>query len=400
MNRGMRAGLSMSLAAGVALTVLPLGAAAQAATDSQAPTLSAVWSVRARVHAGDPLLVGFSGTDDRPGPLYVDASMSAADGSTVRLSSSMTGSGSGFSPVAGVVPIGAKTATYALTAISVSDRAGNRTDYAVGTATSTPPGTALPLDLSAVTIDVVQPRRPDVTAPTLTSFTMLSGATRHRGGFATWRFTARDDRSPITQAKVFVKMPNGSVGWAEREYTDLRHARVSLWIPPGAPLGRWTVVGVQLVDSSGNLRNFSRRGVGEQLGQPSVAGPLFRHMHFDVVRGRPGPDPWMVQNSVANTVVAARTSADTVAADSTVRLFGTVTFVGQPVPMPVIAFYANDGSGYKRVGLIRGAANGSFVFHLRVLTSTSYRVRFLGGEHGRLAAPQRMSRTLHIQVAG
>jgi hypothetical protein len=153
---------------------------------------------------------------------------------------------------------------------------------------------------------------------------------------------------------------------------DFTHSRMSLWIPPDALVGRWTVVGATVTDSSGNIRSYTA-GAGSPV--PSGLG-------FDVTTGPIRPDAIRSQNYAYDATVRTAVSAPSVLAGGKAVLSGTVSFLGTPVPYPLVAIYSSTASARTLVGLVRGDRNGSFWRAMRVAVPTRYTAVFLGSDRG------------------
>ena len=391
-------------AVGAALAVLP-GASAEAVADTTAPTISTITPVSATVLAGDPLVATFVGHDD-VAVYSVVATFDNGNGTTVT-AMSVGGESATFNPlgpVTGVVPLGAPAGTYTLTYLSVGDTAGNATAYTQGSAVSTPSGSPALLDLSAVKVTVAQPGTADVIAPALTSFAMVSPtADRHPDEFATWSFAASDVTSPITRVRVFITGPSAQVVNAQRGGGVLTSGKLSMWLPAGLELGHWIVSGVQVTDSSGNMRNYTPDGVGAQFGRPDLAGPTFVGMGFDLVAGPIRADDVRVFDEQPDAVITTAASRTLVAPGTAVSVSGTVRYLGHSVPYPSVAVYAETGSGATRrtvlVGVTRGTASGTFARIVVPTKPTVYRVLFLGSDRGGAAAPATLGSRVGVRVA-
>jgi hypothetical protein len=302
---GRRAVASLAASA-VAVGLVGFGGitapSASAVVDVTAPTVSSMSAVATTVAAGDPIVVRYAAADDLSGVTTVYATMTGPSGYQVLL----RGAGGDFvsidahgGPLAGVVPRGAPGGTYTLTDVLVYDAAGNSTDYTQGAATSAPPGSPALLDLSKVSVTVTRTGVPDLTAPSLNAFAMTSIADRHPGEFVTWSFAASDTGSPITKVWVFLRTPSAVVVNTSRGGGLLTGQRISFWLPTDAELGTWTVTGVRLEDSAGNIRDYAPNGTGTQSGQPSLTGPSFTGMTVSVTAGAPRPDDIRVLRHVS-----------------------------------------------------------------------------------------------------
>jgi hypothetical protein len=388
-----------------AVTIGTVGAASPSASavgDTSAPTVTSVHAIGSSVVAGDPIVVSYAASDDSSGVTTVYATMTGPSGVTVTL----RGVGGDYlsidargGPLAGVVPVGAPPGVYTLTDVLVYDAVGNSTDYRQGSATSTPAGSPAVLDLSTVAVTVTQPGAADVTAPALTAFGMASSIDRRPGEFVTWSFVASDARSPITGITVFVRTPSAITVNTFRGGGLLTGQRISFWLPTDAQLGTWTVTGVRLRDSSGNERDYAPSGTGTQSGQPSLTGPVFTGMTFDVVAGAPRADPLRVFDSYPDPVVRTKAGSTLVVRGATVTVSGTVTFLGAAVPNPALAAYAETSAGRRFLGVVHGTAAGAFSTRLVVGPTTVVRMRFLGSDRTAASAPALVAGGLRIRTA-
>lgn len=364
--------VAASTAAALAVVAVPQ---AGAATDTTAPTITSFSALETTVTAGDPVALRYTAVDDLAGVWDVTAQLQGPGGTTIGLLgpggdwSAITAAGG---PVSGVVPSGAPAGTYTLVSLVVADKAGNSTTYQQGQAVSTPAGSPPVLDLSSVTVTVVQPGgTPDTTAPRLTKFAMVSPSTRRPGEFATFAFTATDDRSPITDVRVEMHDDLDAEIVGVRGGGILSSGRVSVWFPPdlGAGTG-WFVARVTVTDSSGNSRTYSS----------------YSWMQVSLVAGSARPDPLVMLDERPDPVVRTTPSRSLVATGTAVSVAGTVSYAGRPVPYPTVAVYAETALGRTFLGLAHGNADGAFSKRAVVSRTTVFRVRFLGGDRG-IASP-------------
>lgn len=363
------------MAAVVAIAVAS-GPQAGAATDTTAPTITSFSALETTVTAGDPVALRYTAIDDLAGVWDVTAQLQGPGGTTIGLLgpggdwSAITAAGG---PISGVVPTGAPGGTYTLVSLVVADKAGNSTVYRPGEAVSTPAGDPPVLDLATVTVTVVQPGGTlDTTAPRLTAFSMLSPSTRRPGEFATFAFTATDDRSPITDVRVEMHDDLDAELLGVRGGGDLSSGRVSVWFPPhlGAGTG-WFVARVTVTDSSGNSRTYSN----------------YSWMQVALVAGAARPDPLVMLDERPDPVVRTTPSRSLVANGTAVAVAGTVTYAGRAVPYPTVAVYAETSLGRTLLGLVHGDASGAFRTRAVVARTTVFRVRFLGSDRGMAAPP-------------
>jgi len=383
-------------------TCVALPSTAQAAADTTAPTISSVSAVSATVQAGDPIALTFVGHDD----VGISSVVATFDDGAGRSVSVMSVGGASaplnpLGPAAGVVPLGAAAGTYTLTYLSVADGSGNATTYLQGSAASTPAGSPALLDLAAVTVTVVQPAAPDVTAPVLTSFAMVSPTPDRRlGEFATWSYTASDEASPLSEVRVFAKDPNGVVVETSRGGGDLTSGKISMWLPVGVALGHWTVEAVRVTDSAGNARDYTPDGVGVQSGKPSdTSGPIFTGMGFDLTDAAARPDDVRVFDEYPDAAVSVATSSRLVAPGTPLVVSGAVTYLGHGVPFPSVAVYADTAGGRVLLGVTRGTAAGTFARRVVPSSTTTYRVLFLGSDRGGSSAPATLSGRTVVSTA-
>lgn len=397
----LRARLAAVVAAAVitASLVVAVPTTAGAVTDTTAPTVTSVSVVSSTVGAGSPIALRFTAVDD-VAVTYVAGTFSGPGGITVPLlpagGSWPWQSGIG-GPIAGVVPQGAPGGTYSLTRLTVYDAAGNYTDYVDGAADSSPAGSPVVLDLSPATVTVKQPVSADLTAPKLSVFGMLSKTDRHLGEFVTWKFAA-SDATNIAEVKVLVRTPGGSTVETHRGGGDLRTGRISLWIPTDAQTGTWTVTGVQLTDTTGNIRNYGPNGHGLQTGRATHIGPTFTGMTVAVTTGALRPDTIRVFDTRPDPVVRTVGPAVPVAIGSTAGLGGTVTFLGDGVPYPVLALYKNVGGTRTFVRLVTGSATGAFSTRVAVTGTALYQLWFLGSDRAVASVPPLMGKPVRVSA--
>ncbi len=376
-------------------------AAADAAADTTPPTVSAVAVQGATVTAGDPMVLQYSAQDVGSGVVSVVASYQRSGGSPayVSLFSAAAESSplSAAGPAAGVVPVGAPPGVYDLVYVAVQDAAGNSTVYTPGTAVSAPAGKPALLDLSAAHITVVQPGTVDTTAPLLHSFSMLSSVDRRLGEFVTFDYGDTDEQSPVAEIRVFVHDPNGGTFQVAHSHGDMTAGRISLWLPTDVATGHWTVTGVTVTDSSGNLRSYAPNGAGTQTGRPDVSGPVFTGMGFDVSTGDTRIDPLRVLETIDPATVVTRTSASVVLFGKAVMVSGTVAFLGKAVHYPTLALYSETPAGRTLLGVVHGTASGAFSRRVVVMRDTVFRVVFLGSDRG-MVAPQTIASGVRVRV--
>jgi hypothetical protein len=384
----------------VAAVVAVPGTPAQAVTDTSAPTLSSVTPVSTTVLAGDPVVLTFVGHDD-VGINSVVATFQSGAGVSLNVMS-IGGEASPtnpIGPITGVVPLGAASGTYTLTYLSVADEAQNYTTYLQGSAVSTPSGTPALIDLSAVKVTVVQPGTTDITAPALTAFSMIDQGARRPGEFVTWNFAVSDAMSSITEVGVTVKGPGAQPNSAVRGGGILTAGKLSMWMPLDEPLGHWTVESVGVTDSSGNIRVYGPDGIGIQSGRPSVTGPSFVGMGFDLVAGDFRFDPIRVLDERPDATVATSVSSSLVAPGTAVTVRGSVRYVGHVVPFPSVAVYAETATGTTLLGVTRGTAAGTFARLVVPTKPTVYRVLFLGSDRGGSAVPATIGARIGVRTA-
>lgn len=397
----MRARLAAAVAAAAMTTALAVAVptSAHAVTDTTAPTATSVSVVSSTVGAGSPIAVRFTAVDD-VAVSDVTGTITGPGGFTINL----LGAGGSWpwqartgGPIAGVVPAGAPPGAYTLTRLTVYDTSGNYTDYVDGAATSVPAGEPAVLDLSPATVTVKQPGTTDVTAPKLSTFSMLSSTDRRRGEFVTWKFAA-SDATTIAEVKVFVRKPSGTTVETHRGGGDLRAGRISLWIPTDEQTGTWSVSGVQLTDTSGNIRTYGRNGIGLQTGQPSHTASVFTGLGFSVATGALRPDSIRVFDDRPDPVVRTIGPSTPVAIGSTAGLRGTVTFLGSGVPYPVLALYKNVGGTRTFVRLVTGTATGAFSTPVPVTGTALYQLWFLGSDRAVALVPQLMGKPVRVSA--
>jgi hypothetical protein len=366
--------------------------ASSAVADATAPTIAALAVVDPVVAAGDPVAIRYRASDVGTGVLDVSASMTGPGGVTLALVSPGPGGWGAATggPITAVVPRGAPAGTYRVTAVTVYDRAGNRTTYTPGAATAVPSAPVPALDLAAVVVRVGQPGTIDRDAPLLTSFAMDSSRDRRRGEFVTWSFRAADARSPIVDVRVFVRTPAGARVETHRGGGDLRSGRISLWLPPDVVTGAWRVDAVTLTDSSGNIRVYAPDGRGTQTGRATHRGPSFAGMGFTVGTGTPRPDRIRVFDTYPVPVVRARVATSPVAVGGRALVSGSVTFLGRPVPYPVLAVYRVSQGTRSFVGLVQGTRTGTFARRVGVAADARFPVLFLGSDRSVASAPSRL----------
>lgn len=377
------------LAAAVSAVVLAVSlavavpTAADAVTDTTAPTIGSVKAAETSVRAGDPIALRFTAHDDLAGVTDVNGTMTGPGGVTLDLLPAggdwpwvVTSGG----PIAGVVPEGAAPGTYTLTRLTVYDAAGNYTDYTQASAESQPAGSAPLIDLGAVRVTVTQPGTTDVIAPKLSAFAMDSSTNRRRGEFVTWSYALLADASPISEVKVFVRTPSSATNETHRGGGDLRKGRISFWLPTDAETGTWTVTGVQLTDTAGNIRTYGPNGKGLQTGHVTHSGPSFTGMTFTVGTGAIRPDSIRVFDTRPDAVVKAKVPSTPVAVGSSAVVSGTATFLGRPMPFPVVAVYRAVGSKHTFLRLVHGTAAGTFATRVNVSGTARYAVWFLGSD--------------------
>jgi hypothetical protein len=367
-------------------------------SDATAPRLTSVALRSATVTAGDPALLTYTATDTGSGVGDVQAVYtSPVSAQPVRLVSTNEQGYGAAGLASGVVPVALEGGTYALSFLLVRDREGNGTYYEPGspdTARTEPAGLAQPpaIDLGGLGLTVVQPNGADVTAPHLIAFSLLSSA-RHLGESATFAFAVTDS-SPITDLKVLLDDPDGRHVVAQKRCGPFAPGRVSFWFPPDVTTGAWTVTGVTVTDSAGNIRTYAPDGTGEQSGQPAHTIPAFTGMHVDVTAGPIRPDPDKVEDSCTDPVVASATSARYVRTGSTVDVTGTVTWNGTAVARPWVALFAGQGASTRVVGVTTGTAAGTYALRTTVGASTVLRAYFLGS--GALGLPEMFGPALRV----
>jgi hypothetical protein len=154
-----------------------------------------------------------------------------------------------------------------------------------------------------------------------------------------------------------------------------------------------------LTDSSGNVREYTPDGVGTQPGKPSVSGPTFTGMGFDLGAGVHRPDDIRVLDERPDAVVTTKVSSSLVAPGTAVSVSGAVTHLGHAVPYPSVAVYAQTASGTVLVGVTRGTATGTFARRVVPTKPTVYRVLFLGSDRGGTAAPATLGGRIGVRVA-
>jgi len=397
----MRARLVAAVAAATMTTALAvaLPTTAGAATDTTAPTITSMTVATPVVTAGSPIALRFTAVDDVAvsnvsarfvGPGGFNINLLAADGNWPWVSRI-------GGPVAGVVPQGAPAGTYTLWDLQVTDTSGNYTDYVPGGGISVPGGDPVPLDLASVTLTVKQPRTADVTAPTLSVFDMRSDRDRRQGEFVSWAFAAAD-ATTIAEVKVFLRKPNGSTVETHRGGGILTSGRISFWIPTDEQIGTWTVTGVQLTDTSGNVRSYNSAGKGLQTGQPTHTGPAFDAKTFKVSAGTVRPDGIRVFDERPDPVVRTAGPSVPVALGSTAALTGTVTFLGRGVPYPVLALFKNVGGTRTFVRLVTGGATGAYSTRVPVTGTALYQLWFLGSDRSVALVPQLMGKPVRVSA--
>jgi hypothetical protein len=368
------------------------------ASDASAPRLTSAGLRSSTVKAGDPVLLTYAATDVGSGVEDVQAVYYSPDSAQpVRLISTIE-SGYGYAGLAsGVVPAALEGGSYTLSYVLVRDRAGNGTYYEPGapdTVRTEPTGLTQPpaLPLAGLALTVSQPAGPDVTAPHLTAFSLLSSQ-RRLGEFATFSFTVSDS-SPVTDLRVFLDDPDGRHVVAHKRCGPFAPGRVSFWFPPDVATGAWTVTGVGVVDAAGNIRTYAPSGVGEQSGQPPHTGPVLTGMHVDVTTGAIRPDPDKVDDSCAEPTITSRSSSTYVRTGSSVGVSGSVTWSGVAVARPWVAVLAGQGASARLVAVTTGSVGGAYSARVAVPASTVLRAYFLGS--GSVGAPEAFAAPVRV----
>jgi hypothetical protein len=366
-----------------------------------APTIGTIKAVETSVRAGDPMALRFSAHDDLSGVTDVYATMTGPGGVTLNLLNAggtwpwvITSGG----PIVGTVPRGAAPGTYTLTRLTVYDAVGNYTDYTQASADSQPAGSAPLIDLGAVTITVTQPGTTDLTAPRLSQFAMKSVSDRRRGEFVTWSYATLADASPIAEVKVIVRSPGGVTDTGLLGGGDLRAGRISFWVTTDAQTGTWTVTGVQLTDTAGNVRTYSPDGKGTQPGRASHTGPSFPGMTFKVGTGAFRPDDIRVLDQRPDPTVRVKVPSAPVAVGTTAVVSGTVTFLTKPVPYPVVAIYRSVGGTHTFLRLVHGTSAGTFSTRVPVSGTARYVGWFLGSDRAVGPVPALMSKVVLLRA--
>lgn len=382
--RGVAAALAALSAAALVVSAAP---AAGAADDVTAPVVTSIQVLTPTVQAGDAVVLRIVASDDLSGVASISARLSGSGPTTVALASP-GGNAAFLTPlglVSGVVPVGAQGGGYTLVSVVVVDVAGNSTTYTPGSAVSVPAPVAPPdpLDLAPGAVTVVQPVGRDVTAPRITAFSMLTTGVRHPGEHVTFSFATSDAQSPVTEVSVRMCDPLDAQVVGVRGGGRLQAGRLSVLVPLGmAPGFTWHVCGVSVSDSSGNSRSTSAYS---SFSVPLAAGPV-------------RADPLVTPDSRPAAVVTAAASPTSGPRGTVVRLTGTVTYAGAPVPYPTIAVVADRAGVRSLVGIVHGAATGFWSRRVIASATTVYRTYLLGSDRGGAAAPAGLGRLVKVLV--